>query len=191
MPDGMCHRSGIDEHYVKATDNSNGTLRVQPGLSTSCECANKDVLSQDYVVDTVNIYGEFEAPQNSGCLTEHGLGVRLVKGTWCEADTMTNCPPDQDKFTQMIKQNCPRGYTSDVSGAGMCNYVSFNLDSRTVLKRGDKEELQAARDRLAGLKAKLAAEKQDRRAVENSGAPAALGGGATALLLAALATTAL
>jgi len=130
FPDSFCHRSG--DTYVRMTKKDNGTMDVRPGTDASCSCANAGVLTTTYTIDQLDIYGRFTAPQNGGCKTEHGIGIRLLKGTWCETSTFQRCFPDADKFTKMMQQQCA-SYDQDISGAGMCNYM-LNLKNRTILK---------------------------------------------------------
>jgi len=148
FPDSFCHRSGNE--YVRMTNNGDGTMDVRPGTDSSCSCANAGVLTATYTIDQLDIYGRFTAPENSGCKTEHGVGVRLLKGTWCETSTFQTCAPDADKFTKMIQQQC-NSYDQDISGAGMCNYM-LNLKNRTILKHVSTNQTSGKNETHSGAR---------------------------------------
>merc|ERR1711933_698309 len=117
--DGACHMSGSG--YVKMMPVGN-KMNVQPGVDNDCSCNNGNVLSQNFSVDSLDIYGEWV--EEFSCESGGNNGLRLVKGTWCHQDTFTSCPPDNHKFTQMIEEHCPN-YVFDILSSSMCNYVGF------------------------------------------------------------------
>jgi len=128
-PDSLCHMQG--GHYVKATDNGDGTMKVEPGTDSDCSCANADALTYDYTVDSMDHHGQFT---QQACNSGGGIGVRLLKGTWCEKSTFQSCHPKDDKFTRLVKEGCGGSYSADVASARSCNYPGFNLKSTEILK---------------------------------------------------------
>lgn len=137
-PDGICHMSG--SHYVRMSENPDGTMKVEPGADDSCNCGNAEALTYNYVVDGMNTHGRFTAPENSGCLSGGGIGVRLIKGFWCEESTFQSCQPRDAEFTSLVKDGCIGSYDADVASAANCNYPGFHLKSTTILKHVAKKE---------------------------------------------------
>eukprot|EP00929_Paragymnodinium_shiwhaense_P006744 TRINITY_DN110701_c0_g1_i1.p1 TRINITY_DN110701_c0_g1~~TRINITY_DN110701_c0_g1_i1.p1 ORF type:complete len:239 (-),score=70.69 TRINITY_DN110701_c0_g1_i1:81-797(-) len=143
--DGLCHLTGTNsESYVQMVDNNDGTMTVKPGDDDSCSCHNADALTATYVVDELDRYGEWKAKQNKGCSVSTDIGVRLVKGEWCEEDTFTRCPPSDTQFTELIK-SCPTtNLNANISSGGMCNYPGFFAQSSEEVETPSLEEKEQA-----------------------------------------------
>lgn len=125
FPDDFCHLT-TGSAYVRMTPEGGGKYKFTPGSKQDCECANGP---SHYTLGQ--------------CSSGGGIGVKLMKGNWCEPGTFQECFPDDAEFTKFMKQ-CNSGFDSDVAGARHCNmHFGLHLEGSRVLNETERAQVVA------------------------------------------------